>query len=109
MSRSSGACRGRELFVWYRVASDSEVRARTAVETMQRALESDCPGLRARLLIRTDDTGAQTWMETYAMHGAGTHGVDGAVEDRIAAAAAELGRWLDGDRHTERFEAADRS
>lgn len=109
MSRSSGACRGRELFVWYRVASDSVVRARTAVEAMQRALESACPGLRARLLIRTDETGAQTWMETYALHGAGPHGVDGAIEDRIAAAAMDLGRWLDGDRHTERFDVADRA
>lgn len=110
MSSPSGACRGRELFVWYRVASGSAALARTAVVAMQQALESDCPGLQARLLIRTDETGAQTWMETYAMHGASRDGVDRAIEDRIAvAAAAALGRWLDGDRHTERFDIADRA
>lgn len=108
MSLPSGSCRGRELFVWYRVARGHERHARAAVEAMQRMLESQCPGLHARLLTRADDSAAQTWMETYAMLGTGTNGIDDTTQIRIAAAATELRRWLDGDRHVESFDVADR-
>ncbi len=99
---------GRELFVWYRVADDRSAHVRDEVVTMQRKLEATSPGLRARLLIRTEANGLQTWMETYALRDGDAGGIDEAMQERIEAAAARLGRWLDGPRHAEIFDLADR-
>jgi uncharacterized protein DUF4936 len=100
--------RGRELFVWYRVADDRAEEARIELEAMQRRLEATHPALRARLLVRADNGGLQTWMETYAS-GEDDAGIDEAMQKRIEAAAAPLVRWLDGPRHAETFDLADRS
>ncbi len=97
----------RELFVWYRVASDRAVAARAEVDAMQRALEAQCPGLRARLLVRDDRSEPETWMETYAMvddPARGTLAIDDAMTARIASAAAALLPMIAGDRHVEVFE-----
>ena len=100
--------RARELFVWYRVAVDQAERVRVEVDAMQRALEAQCPDLRARLLIRDDAPGPQTWMETYAFGDVATSvdatRIDDAMQARIEAAAAPIRHLLDGDRHVERFE-----
>ncbi len=102
----------RELFVWYRVATDRAEHVRAEVEAMQRALEARSPGLRARLLIRDDGTGPQTWMETYASHepaAIAEKGIDDTMQARIESAATQIRQWLDGDRHVESFEVVVRS
>jgi hypothetical protein len=106
------AVRGaRELFVWYRVAADRAERVGVAVEAMQRLVKAQIPGLEARLLIRDDGSGSQTWMETYALReGAATSstGIDAAMQASIETAAAPIRPWLEGDRHVEGFEVAGR-
>ena len=92
----------RELSVWYRVAADRSDAVRVEVEAMQRALEAQCPGLRARLLVRGDGSGPWTWMETYTR-------VDDAMTARIASAAAPLLPLIDGERHVEVFEVVERA
>jgi hypothetical protein len=107
----TGVRRARELFVWYRVDADRAERARAAVEAMQRSLEARFPGLHARLLIRDDEPGPQTWMETYALHeGAATSsaGIDAAMQASIEIAAAPIRPWLGSDRHGEGFEVVSR-
>ena len=103
--------RARELFVWYRMDVDKADRVRVEVDAMQRALEAQCPGLRARLLVRADAPGPQTWMETYALGNVATSDdatqIDDAMQARIEAAAAPIRHWIDGDRHVERFEVID--
>lgn len=101
--------RGRELFVWYRVADGLAAQVRGEVAAMQRKLEATSPGLRARLLIRTEAGGLQTWMETYAWRDGDAGGIDEAMQERIEAAATPLCRWLDGARHAEIFDRADRA
>ncbi len=106
--------RVRELFVWYRVAVDRAMQARAEVDAMQRRLEAQCPGLRARLLTRDDGSGPQTWMETYAVGeeslaaSVSPIGIDDAMRARIESAAAPLRAWIDGDRHVETFDLVDR-
>lgn len=81
---------------------------------MQRALEAQCPGLRARLLIRDDGSQTQTWMETYAVSedalaaAVSPIGIDDALRARIESAAGPLRAWIDGDRHVETFDLVDR-
>ena len=99
----------RELFVWYRVAGDRAERVRAEVEAMQRALEVQSPGLRARLLIRDDGTGPQTWMETYASHAPDATGIDDAMQARIESAAEPIRRRIEGERHVEIFEVVART
>ena len=107
--------RARELFVWYRVGVDRAERARAEVDAMQRRLEAQCPGLRARLLIRDDGDGPQTWIETYASRDESLAGaitlasIDDAMRARIESAAEPLRRWIEGDRHVETFDLVDRS
>ena len=99
----------RELFVWYRVDRVHADRARVEVEAMQRKLEAERKGLQARLLVRRDGDGPQTWMETYAMSAAHETGIDDALQARIEAAASVLREWLDSDRHVETFDVFDRA
>lgn len=96
----------RELFVWYRVGDDRVAEARAAVRAMQETLAASWPGLQARLLIRDDAGGGQTWMETYARNAdaaSESDGIDDAIEDAIATAALMLAAFLDGTRHVEAF------
>lgn len=106
----SGVRGARELFVWYRVEGHLAERAHAEVIAMQRTLEARCPGLHARLLIRDDGSGPQTWMETYASTEATTHphGIDDSTQALIETAAVPIRRWLDGNRHVEGFERVDR-
>ena len=99
---------GRELFVWYRVDRAHIDRLRAEVDAMQRALEARCPGLHARLLIRDDGPGAQTWMETYSVANGNGTGIDAALQALIEARAAPIRPLLDSDRHVEGFDLAGR-
>ena len=92
-----------ELFVWYRVRSESAEAALSAVAAMQAALCADIEGLVARLLIRSDDDAAlQTWMEIYARPGHAA-GVDVDMTARIEARAESLAGLIEGARHGETF------
>ena len=93
----------RELFIYYRVRGADATAARGAVEAMQNALRSTRPGLRARLLIRLEDS-AQTWMETYSTS-AESPGIDAAFEALIEVRARDLAPFIDGTRHVEAFDA----
>jgi hypothetical protein len=90
----------RELFVWYRVRDDRVAEAGAAVRAMQAALAARWPGLQARLLIRDDVGGGQTWMETYSRD---ADGIDAALEQAIATASHSVAALLDGTRHVEAF------
>jgi hypothetical protein len=97
----------RELFVWYRVRDDRAAEALAAVQAMQGALASAWPGLRPRVLTRTDGAGVQTWMEAYAFEtvdpsGSGV-GIDRAIERAIESAAQPLAVLIEGARHMEAF------
>ena len=97
-----------ELFVWYRVRRHRVDAARIAVDAMQRSLAQSWPSLQARLLIRADSE-PQTWMETYARHGANAAaggGIDRELEAAIAAAAQPGSALIEGERHAEAFELA---
>jgi hypothetical protein len=97
----------RELFVWYRVSEPNAARVRAEVEAMQRSLVEGCPTLDARLLIRAEGSGVQTWMETYRLREpspTNPSGIDDALQARIEAAATPIIAWLEGERHAEAFD-----
>lgn len=107
---TAGGPHRRELFVYWRVASAMAGEAHAAATALQSALRAAHPGLQARLLRRGDGpvAGAETWMETYALPSS-PGGVDAALQAAIeAAAAAALAVFIDGARHVEAFEVADR-
>ncbi len=91
----------RELYVYWKAPPASDL---APLRIAMAQLESQYPGLRARLLHRADtrDDGA-TWMEVYTA----TAGVDGilqlAIEARMAPLTEALGA---GPRHTEVFDSA---
>ena len=91
------------LFVYWRTAdADAALAAaRRWLETVRQVHA----GVDARLYRRRDDSGAGcTLMETYAH----AHGLDAALQAALlAGAAAALGRWCDGARHVEVFDAVD--
>ena len=94
----------RELFIWYRVASEGAAAAHCAVKAMQQALVTDHPGLTARLLIRSDAAARlETWMEIYAL-AASADGVDARLEGSIEARARPLAAFFASPRHAEAFE-----
>ena len=101
--------RRRELFVWYRVEREHVERAGVEVESMQRALEAERDDLQARLLVRRDGAGPETWMEVYSLGAEHANGIDEALQSRIEAAAAPMLRWLASDRHVEAFDVVDRA
>jgi hypothetical protein len=97
----------RELFVWYQVRDDRAAAALASVRALQRSLMAAWPGLQARILIRREVAGMQTWMETYARDaGSATDGkgIDGELEAAIEAAAGRLGDAIAGARHAEAFD-----
>jgi Domain of unknown function (DUF4936) len=97
-----------ELFVYYRVAAAHWRDALRAVQTFQQRLREEHAGLTTRVLRRPDERNAEvTLMETYACADPSAHGVDGALQARIEAAAQALGPWLLGERHLERFDPLD--
>ena len=91
----------RELFVYYKVTSNNAPGARQAVLAMHTRLRLKHPRLTTRLLCRPEETdGQQTWMETYS---AAPDGVDVVLQQAIEDAAAAVGPWTAGPRHTEVF------
>jgi hypothetical protein len=93
----------RELFVYYRVRADDAEAALVLVRDLQARLMAQHAGLIARLLRRPEETGGlQTWMETYAIAGAG---IGPALQAAIDTQALTLLPLLDGPRHTEVFVA----
>lgn len=92
----------RELYIYYRVSSRDEPAALQAASSMQERLRERHPGLAARLLRRPEPgaDGLQTWMETYALPGAG---VNTALENEIAEAASAWAAYISGPRHCEVF------
>jgi hypothetical protein len=95
----------RELYVYYRVPAPALARAEREVAELQADLRRGHPGLRARWLRRPAEPGeTQTWMETYAVDPAvAPAGVDAALEQAIATAAAQRLTGIDGPRHVEVF------
>jgi hypothetical protein len=95
----------RELYVYYRVPAPALARAEREVAELQADLRRGHPGLRARWLRRPAEPGeTQTWMETYAVDPAvAPAGVDAALEQAIATAAAQRLTGIDGSLHVEVF------
>ena len=96
----------RELFVYYQVRNDALAEARGAVMRMQRELRIAHPDLTARLLTRRGgSSGAETWMETYALPDPRGDGIGASIENAIAISSAALAPFIDGPRHVEAFDA----
>ena len=95
----------RELFVYYRVRSIDARAAQDAVLALHAELVERCPGLRARLLRRPEETdGQQTWMETYSTDPMRVPaGITEAMQADIEARAHGLSPFVQGTRHTEVF------
>lgn len=99
---------GRQLFIYYRLASVEVPAACAAVRQAQQALCERHPGLQARLLQRpeTGANGERTLMEVYAMDASvEPAGVSTALQSAIAdQLGGALQSWLSPDaRHTEVF------
>lgn len=100
----------RELYVYYRVATQHADALTLAVRAMQDRLRRVHPGLQARLLRRTDNiAGEDTWMETYAAPSSSgasdaAVGVSDELCARIEHEAAAWQHLRTGRRHTEVFE-----
>lgn len=90
------------LFIYYKVESAQAQTLRDRVQSMQRSLCQQLPGLMAQMLVRVDAHPHQTWMEVY-QH---PQGVDAAMQKQIDRAAlamqAETCGQL-GPRHVEVF------
>jgi hypothetical protein len=95
----------RELFVYYRVRAGAEAQALDIVDAFQARLRQSIPHLEARLLCRSDASGAaQTWMETYAIDGGPrSEGITPQDQQTIEAAATALASCIEGSRHAETF------
>ena len=107
---TAGRPHGRELFVYWRVVPATADKAHAAATALQSALRAAHAGLQARLLRRGDGPagGAETWMETYALPSS-PGGVDATLQAAIEdAAAPALAGFIDGARHVEAFEVAQR-
>ena len=102
----------RQIFVYYRLASEAEASAVSAVLRLQAALMRETPGLVAQLLRRPAEAGTEgsravrTVMETYAMDArVNDEGVSAELQALIEARMAEaLAAVIDGARHVEVFE-----
>ena len=96
-----------ELFVYYRLRADEAEAALVLVRGAQAQLIAQHPGLRARLLRRTESAeGSQTWMEVYAIDTkCGFPGGDAELQAAVETAAVALLPLLDGPRHAEVFVA----
>ena len=94
--------RPRRLFVYFRLARESEAQVEDAVRGLQAVWQAQMPGLQCELLRRSDRSGdVVTLMETYSCSG----GVSTEWQERIERdATAILSTWVLGDRHVEVFE-----
>ena len=89
-----------ELFIYYRVRSADAPAAQAGVAQLQAQLRTEYPRLMARLLRRpVEESGLQTWMETYASD----DGISDAMRADIENRALALSPLLAGPRHTEVF------
>ena len=92
----------RELFIYFRANAQDDAVVKAAVLQMQTELRQAWPGLSARLLQRPHvHDGLRTWMEIYAMPGAG--GVPLSLQSAIESAAQSAVPGLMGQRHVEVF------
>lgn len=89
----------RSLFIYFRVARESEAAAVHAVRELQQAWQATMPGLRCDVLRRADEDGdVVTLMETYS------GGINTAWQEHIERDAGErLAPLLIGKRHVEVF------
>jgi len=91
------------LFVYYRVPAATRGAALAALQGMQSHLQTAWPGLKVRLMRRTDQAegvnAEQTWMEVYEH----PDGLGAAFAARLQLAAGALPADLIGPRHTESF------
>lgn len=96
---------GAELYIYWHCAAARESDAVAAFGACRATLQAQHPGLRARLLRRTEDpAGRVTLMETYALPG----GLDDAARaSLLATTAAALAGLADGPRHAEVFRPVD--
>lgn len=95
-----------ELYVYWRASAHDAAVVREQVAAAQQQLQSDHPGLQARLLRRpeVDSRGEHTWMEIYT-HPSAPTALAGPLRGEIdAAMASALGSRLRGPRHVEAFE-----
>lgn len=93
----------RELFVYWRLASEHREPAVAAATGWISALGQRHPGLQARLYLRADSTPPWlTLMETYALPplGIGTN-LESEIRDGGTSA---LATWVHGERHVEVFD-----
>ena len=103
----SGGAR-RELYVYYRVAQADVQAALQMVVAFQQRLREQHPGLRARVLRRSDArSDGVTLMETYAFDDHLQAGIGPGLQSRIEQAAAALAPLLCSPRQTEAFDALD--
>ena len=93
----------REVFIYYRVRAADAAALLAAAQRWHASLRQQYPGLKPRLLRRSDDGHAlQTWMETYAADPL-PEGISPALQSDIEAQARVLAPWIDGPRHIEVF------
>lgn len=89
------------LFIYFKLARAQAATALQALQSMQAGLVAAHPGLRARLLARTDQPGSEdlTWMEIYEL----PLGPSPTFLADLDAASLALPAGLIGPRHTETF------
>jgi hypothetical protein len=92
----------RRLFIYFRVAHESEAAVVATVRELQQAWQVAMPGLRCDVLRRVDEgSNAVTLMETYSCG----DGISAQWQQRIEREVSErLQPWLLGERHAEAFE-----
>lgn len=91
----------RELYVYWKAPATLDPGPLRAALV---ELESQHPGLRARLLRRADtNAGAATWMEVYRAPAGVSTELQLVIETRIAPLLVQLGC---GPRHSEVFESS---
>lgn len=98
----------RQLFIYWRVATDDLPAALKSLRDWQAGLVAQQPGLRCGLYQRNGSVRAElTVMETYALESAQPHaGIDESLCRLIDHDGhAQLQRWLRGPRHVEVFDA----
>lgn len=90
------------LYIYYRVRPADAPQLIAAVRDLQAQWRSELPGLDCTLSQRVDDGQPHlTLMETYVhpqgLSPAWQRAIEAGVERRLS-------RWIDGERHVERFE-----
>jgi quinol monooxygenase YgiN len=92
----------RRLFIYFRVARESEAAVVATVRELHAAWQATVPDLHCELLRRADNNGGDvTLMETYSQ----SSGISAALQERIERKAqTQIGPWLTSQRHVEVFE-----